>query len=138
VAASSKLQSEQARIALLVAGDSAAFLTFAAIGRSSHGEAAGLDAFLAVVGTAAPFLLGWLLVAPWLGAFRERAIATPALMLRTTLIAWAATLPFGLMLRAAMIGRLSPISFAVVTFIAVTVILGGWRLAYAFWFTRRQ
>lgn len=122
----------QARVhGTLIAGDLLAFLVFAMIGRRSHGAAAGLAAFGDVVATAAPFALGWALVAPWLGAYRADLRGRPWAMLRTTALAWALALPVGGALRALAIGRLSPISFYVVTFLAVLLILGGWRAAYA-------
>jgi hypothetical protein len=138
VSARTSIQSDQSRIAILVVGDLVALLVFSAIGRSSHGEAAGIAAIPEIIMTAAPFILGWLLVAPWLGAYREPNLTTPVLMLRTTLLAWLATLPVALILRSALIGRLSPISFAVVTFVAVALLLGGWRLVYALWHMRRN
>jgi hypothetical protein len=119
------------RVATLALGDLAAFLVFAVIGRRSHGEAAGIAAAAEVVATAAPFALGWALVAPWLGAYREANTERLPAALRTTALAWAVALPVGGALRALMIGRLSPLSFYVVTFLAVLAILGGWRALYA-------
>jgi hypothetical protein len=117
--------------ALLISGDLLAFVVFAIIGRRSHGAAAGLEAIGAVLATAAPFALGWALVAPWLGAYREELRGRPGAMLRTTALAWALALPVGGALRALTIGRLSPLSFYVVTFLAVLMLLGGWRTLYA-------
>jgi hypothetical protein len=59
-------------------------------------------------------------------------------MLRTTAIAWCAALLVGALLRALMIGRFSPPSFYVVTFIAALVLLGGWRAAFALIEARRS
>jgi hypothetical protein len=122
--------------AALLAGDAAAFLAFAAIGRRSHGEAAGLAALLEVAGTAAPFLIAWLAIAPWLGAYRG-APASPVAALRVAALAWLLALPLGAVLRALAIGRLSPPSFYIVTFLAVLAILGGWRAAFAWLVGRR-
>src|SRR5689334_1124680 len=47
------------RTTLLAAGDALAFMVFAALGRASHSEAAGLDAIMQVAETAAPFAAGW-------------------------------------------------------------------------------
>jgi hypothetical protein len=128
----------------LVAGDAVSFLVFAAIGRSSHGEAAGLDALLQVAGTAAPFALGWWLVAPWVGAYRVRqegaqgwAARLPRSFLVRTMLAWVLALPVGLALRALFLQRGIPLSFAVVTFIANTILLLGWRGVFL-WLWRRQ
>ncbi|MBX0329546.1 DUF3054 domain-containing protein [Oscillochloris sp. ZM17-4] len=122
----------------LVGGDVVALMVFAAIGRGSHGEAAGLAAIGEVAQTAAPFLIGWLVTSPWLGAFRPEATAAPAKMLRTTALAWCAAVVAGSLLRALFIGRFSPPSFYIVTFIAALVILGGWRGLFALWEARRD
>src|SRR5882757_7272558 len=59
------------RIILLVIGDVIVFLIFAAVGRRSYGEAASISSLLQVAGTAAPFALGWFIVAPFIGAYRR-------------------------------------------------------------------
>jgi len=125
------------RTAALLAGDAAVFLAFAAIGRRSHGEAAGLGALVEVAATAAPFLVAWFAVAPWLGAFRQDSVASPAGALRLAALAWLCALPLGGALRALVVGRLSPPSFYVVTFLAVLLLLGGWRAAFAWLVGRR-
>jgi hypothetical protein len=122
----------------LLAGDIVVFLVFATIGRRSHNEAAGLAAIGEVALTAAPFLLGWLATAPLLGAFGPQTARGPLAMLRLTLISWVAALAVGSLIRAAMIGRFSPISFYVVTFLAVLLLLGGWRAAFAWVESRRR
>ena len=117
--------------AALVAGDALAFMLFSAIGRTSHGEAAGLEALLQVAGTAAPFLAGWFLAAPPLGAYRPALLAGPRPMLARTALAWLVAWPLGLGLRALLLQRGIPISFALVTFATVLVILGLWRGLFA-------
>jgi hypothetical protein len=121
---------ERRRTALLVAGDLVALLAFAAIGRRSHGEAAGFAAALEVVRTAAPFIGGWLIVAPLVGAYRPTTTASFGAMLRAMLLGWSGALLVGALLRAAMIGRFSPPSFYIVTFFAALLLLVGWRSAY--------
>jgi hypothetical protein len=129
------MQAGAGRTAALIGGDVVALMVFAAIGRGSHGEAAGLGALGEVAQTAAPFIIGWLVASPWLGAFRLDATDTPLKMLRTTALAWCAAVVVGSLLRALFIGRFSPPSFYIVTFIAALVILVGWRTAFA-WLTR--
>lgn len=121
------------RIVYLVGGDVVALLVFAAIGRNSHGQPIGPAAFGDVAYTAAPFLIGWLLSAPLLGAFTPETTNTPLKMLRTTTIAWVAALVLGAVVRALMVGRFSPFSFYVVTFIVALLILCGWRGTFALW-----
>lgn len=125
------------RTAALVAGDIVTLLVFAAIGRRSHGEAAGMAALAEVARTALPFIVGWLAVAPWAGAFSPTAARGLGGMLRATLIGWTGALLVGALVRAAMIGRFSPVSFYVVTFLVALLLLGGWRGAFALWEGRR-
>jgi hypothetical protein len=103
--------------ALVFAADLVAVVVFAAIGRSSHDESGDL---LGLAGTAAPFAVG--LVAAW--ALPTVRANPPAL--RSGLVVWAGAAVLGLALRAAFTGRL-PLSFAVVTVIALGVLLVGWR-----------
>jgi hypothetical protein len=103
--------------ALALAADAVAVVVFAAIGRASHGETGDV---LGLLGTVAPFLVG--LVAAW---------ATPVVRahpvgLRAGAVVLAGTAVLGLLVRAAFTGRL-PLSFAVVTFVALGVLLLGWR-----------
>jgi hypothetical protein len=123
-------RADHRQTAILVAGDLAALLAFAAIGRRSHGEAAGLAAALEVARTAAPFIAGWLAVAPWVGAYRPATTASLGPMLRATLLGWSGALLVGALLRAAMIGRFSPPSFYIVTFFAALLLLAGWRAVF--------
>ncbi len=126
-----QLRATGGRTAALAAGDIVMLLIFAALGRRSHGEAAGLAALLEVGRTALPFIVGWLVAAPLAGAFSPARTAGLAPMLRATLLGWAGGLLVGSLLRALMIGRFSPVSFYVVTFLVALLLLGGWRAAYA-------
>jgi hypothetical protein len=119
------------RAATLLAGDTAALVLFAVLGRGSHGEATGLAALGETLRTAAPFVVGWLAAAPWLGALSRAQTAGLGSMLRATALTWPLALLLGALLRAASIGRFSPPSFYVVTFIVGLLLLGGWRGAFA-------
>ncbi|GAB4438351.1 MAG: hypothetical protein OHK0015_31860 [Chloroflexi bacterium OHK40] len=121
----------------LLAGDLVVFMAFAALGRRSHGAAAGLGALGEVALTAAPFMLGWLVAAPVLGALDSRATRGPLAMLGRALVAWVLALAIGSVVRALIIGRFSPPSFYLVTFLVVAVLIGGWRAAFAWWAARR-
>lgn len=103
--------------ALAIVADVVAVVVFAAIGRMSHAQP---DDLLGLLGTAAPFLVG--LAAMW---------ATPVVRAhpvgaRAALTVWAGTVVIGLLLRLGFTERL-PLSFAVVTTIALGVLLLGWR-----------
>ncbi|MBA2678692.1 MAG: DUF3054 domain-containing protein [Ktedonobacteraceae bacterium] len=120
------------RTVALVLGDVVVFLVFAAIGRRSHGEEAGLSAVLQVVTTAIPFLLGWFLVAPFIGAFRRDIQANPLKMVQRTALAWLAAWPVAMLLRGLLVDHaIPPWTFWLVAFISNTVFLQIWRLPYA-------
>jgi hypothetical protein len=99
------------RTAALVAGDIVALLIFAAIGRRSHGEASGLAAVGEVAQTALPFVIGWLAVSPWAGAFDPARTRGVGPMFRATVLGWIGGLLLGAIVRAGMIGRFSPWTF---------------------------
>ena len=119
------------RAATLLAGDAAALLLFAVLGRGSHGEATGLAAIGETLVTAAPFVAGWLAVSPWLGALSPTATRGLGPMLRATALTWPPALLVAALIRAAIIGRFSPPSFYVVTFIVGLLLLCLWRAAFA-------
>jgi hypothetical protein len=70
-------------------------------------------------------------VAPLAGAFSPARSAGLGAMLRATLLGWVGGLLVGALLRAVMIGRFSPPSFYVVTFLTALLLLGGWRAVFA-------
>jgi hypothetical protein len=125
------------RTVALVAGDAASFLVFAGVGRASHQEASGVRAIGEVAETAVPFALGWLLVSPWVGAFRRGLTEGVIPMLRRTELAWVCAWPTACFLRWA-VGpdHKMPFSFALVILLSNAVFLGLWRGAFA-WATRR-
>ena len=86
------------RIATLVAGDLVAFNVVTSIGLLSHGELTGLDALGQVVIVAAPFAIGWFLIAPFAGAFRADIAGQPRRILPRSALAWLIALPIGLLL----------------------------------------
>ncbi len=116
---------------VLSIGDGIAFLAFAAAGRNTHAEAAGLDAIPQIIETAAPFVIGWFLIAPMVGAYRADVTNNPKRMLARTALAWLIAWPIGLGLRALIRQSGIPISFALVALVVVLAIVGIWRLAFA-------
>lgn len=115
----------------LVVGDVVSFLVFAVAGRDSHGEATGLNAISEILFTALPFALGWLLIAPWLGAFRREKTSAPIDMLKRTELAWLCSLPLVLALRWIFAGHIPPLPFVIVLTLFNALFLGGWRTAFA-------
>ena len=118
------------QLVVLVVVDIVIFLLFATLGRASHAESLPL---LGIAQTAAPFLLAWLAVAPMLGAYRPALLADPLPMAIRTFTAWVAACVLGLFIRSAWLQRDIILSFALVTFGVLTVLLVGWRTAFAWW-----
>lgn len=120
------------RVITLVVGDAIAFLIFAIIGRSSHGEATGLAAVPQTVLTALPFAAGWFIVAPFAGAYRRELTAQPRKMAIRTMLAWVFAWPIAMALRGLFVDHaVPPISFSIITLLFNTVILLIWRWPYA-------
>ncbi|GAP62357.1 hypothetical protein ARMA_0780 [Ardenticatena maritima] len=114
-------------------GDAITLLLFAALGRASHAEALTIPD---IIDTASPFLVGWFVMAPFLGAYRPMAFDTPRHTIRATFLAWAGGIPLGLLLRAWLFKRNVPLSFAIVTLATTLVMLMTWRLL--FWWLRSR
>jgi Protein of unknown function (DUF3054) len=115
------------RVAVLVVGDIIAFLLFAGAGHAQHQEATALSSLVA---TAAPFVVAWLVCAPWLGAFgRLGSAATthPRHLLKRTAIAWIVAWPLALILRAFWMRAGIPPVFDLIALVANAVLLLGWR-----------
>jgi FlaA1/EpsC-like NDP-sugar epimerase len=121
----------------LIVGDACVFLLFAAIGRASHREA-NAEEFLLVVKTAAPFALGWFVVAPFFGVYRQSVISALRPMLLRTALAWVCALPVALVLRWLFTQEVPPLSFALVALAFNLLFLGIWRGLFALMMRRRQ
>lgn len=121
--------SDLGRIALLVGGDFAALLAFAAIGRSSHGEPlAVLDVFL----TALPFMLGWFVAAPIMGGYGKDAQGgNTGKAAVAAAKSWAVGLPVGLTLRTISKGYVPHVSFIIISTVMTALVMVGWRSGLA-------
>ena len=115
------------RVAVLVVGDIIAFLLFARAGHAQHHETAALGS---LVVTAAPFVVAWLVCAPWLGAFGRlgsAATTRPRHLLKRTASAWIVAWPLALILRAFWMRADIPLDFDLIALGANAVLLLGWR-----------
>lgn len=112
-----------ARDVLLAAGDAAVLCAFAAIGRSSHSADDG-----SVLMTAAPFLGAWVLLAPALGAYRERTSLVQALLLPLPAIAIA--VPCGCAARGLLQDHWPALPFWIVSVASITLLLEVWRFVH--------
>ncbi|KAK9903618.1 hypothetical protein M0R45_001126 [Rubus argutus] len=119
-------------VALLAGGDVLALLTFAAIGRFSH----GFSVFeFETLRTADPFIAGWFLSAYFLGGFGEDGRGINGLPKAVTAAAksWALGIPLGIVIRASSAGHFPSYSFILVSMGSTAVLLLGWRtLLYKF------
>ena len=125
------------RVAILAAGDLVAFNVVTTIGLLSHGELTGLDALGQVATIAAPFAIGWFLIAPFVGAFRADIAGQARRILPRTALAWLIALPIGLLLWSLIRQKQIQPAFAAVTFITNLIVLLGWRGVFA-WLTARN
>ena len=130
-----KPMSSRRRVITLAIGDAIVFLVFASIGQNSHGEPLSIPSIIFV---ALPFALGWFLVAPFAGAFREDIVSNPRRMANRTIQAWFLSWPVAMALRWLLVDRtrntslISFITFAFVALVIMIVILLLWRWPFAF------
>jgi len=112
----------------LAAADAATILLLVVAGEIRHGVDVIGDPGR-VLTTAAPFLLGWFVVAALVGAYGDRAFAGGARTLAVTAGAWLGGAGVGLTLRGTtLLPGNSPLSFAVVITALGTVSLAVVRL----------
>lgn len=119
-------------VILLVVGDLLCFLIFVALGRNSHGEASGFAAIPQIIVIALPFIAGWFLVSPFVGAFRYKVMAQPRSMVIRTAVAWLIAWPVALILRGIFVDHgVPPLSFAIVVLLFNMLLLLIWRWPFA-------
>ena len=104
-----------------------ALLSFAAVGRNNHGE--GLD-MIGIIGTAAPFILSWFVVSPFLGSFSRSATSTKGGAPVGLLAGWVVSMPLALSLRGLYKGEIPPTPFIIVSMVATLAILSIWRVLF--------
>lgn len=126
--------SRRTQIISLVIGDILCFLIFATLGMESHSQ--GFD-LLYSFWVALPFMAGWFIVAPWVGAYRADVVKRPRAMLGRTLLCWVIAWPVAMGLRWLIVDRVTGVtadsffSFAVVALLANAFILNVWRWPFA-------
>ncbi|MEO7022351.1 MAG: DUF3054 domain-containing protein [Ktedonobacteraceae bacterium] len=137
----SKPMSPRSRVISLVLGDSLCFLVFAALGSTQHGKTTGITLLTLpyIISVAIPFLLGWFLVSPFIGAFKADIALKPKQMIIRTALSWLAAWPVAMLIRWLLVDRLSApavsfgsfLSFAIVAFIFNMALLLIWRGPFA-------
>ena len=119
-------------VILLVIGDILCFLIFVALGRNSHGEASGFGAIPQIIVTALPFLAGWFLVSPLVGAFRHKIMAQPKTMVIRTALAWLLAWPVAMLLRGIFVDHgVPPLSFDIIVLVFNMLLLLIWRWPFS-------
>jgi hypothetical protein len=119
-------------VILLVIGDIMCFLIFSVIGASSHGETTGLASIGHIVLVALPFMVGWFLVAPFLGLFCKELMAAPRAMAYRTAMAWVPAWVISMIPRGIFFDHGIPASaFMLISFAFNLAILEIWRWPFA-------
>ena len=117
--------------AWVAVGDIVVIVAFLAFGALRH----GVDPItqpLRVAGTVAPFLIGWVLAAPLVGAYAPRARQSVKMGALVAAAAWLPANLIGAALRATpYFHGQSPLSFVAVTFAVGAVFLATWRAVVA-------
>jgi hypothetical protein len=117
------------RIIFLVIGDTIVFLAFAIIGILNHKKTLSP---INLANDTIPFMLGWFLVAPLVGAFTYRKTDTPRKMALYTILAWLPALILGMTFRGIAVDHQVPqTSFIIVVLITNMVFLLIWRIPFA-------
>jgi hypothetical protein len=116
---------------VVAAGDLAALLAFAAVGRASHGEPMDVGA---IVDTAGPFVAAWFTAASALGGYSAEArpkAGEPGGAALSVAKLWAVAVPLGIVLRSLARGYAPPPVFVGVTMGVTLFVMVGWRAGLA-------
>ncbi len=116
---------------VLAVGDLIALVIFAIIGRASHQELTTQGPLLAVLNTAAPFMLSWLLVGMVLGMYRGKALFPLTRVIWRTLLAGFVAAPLGVAFRALWLGTHIVWVFMAVAAVFSTLALLVWRVIWS-------
>jgi hypothetical protein len=116
---------------LLVIGDLAAIAVVTVIGFATHGET-GVALLPRMLSTFLPLVLGWFLVAPWLGLFNPD-INLKAGQLWRPLVAMLLAGPLAALLRAFWLNTVVIPIFGVVLSASAGLGLLVWRIIWWFW-----
>jgi hypothetical protein len=118
-------------VQLLILGDLAAFVAFGALGITSHEDALSMKVVARAI---LLFPAAWFVIAPWFGAFSQRAVAGRESLVRLAVI-WLPAGVIALCARAAIFDRALFNAFFVIALAGYGLFLVAWRAAYARWLT---
>lgn len=119
---------------ILVAGDILALAVITVIGFASHGET-DISLLPRMLTTFIPLIVGWFLIAPWLGLFDARFTSEPVQLWRP-LLAMLLAAPMTAVLRAAMLNAVALPLFALILGGSAALGMLIWRGIYALWSKR--
>jgi len=111
---------------LLIAGDIAALAAFGVVGLTSHEDSITLTTFARAI---LPFPVAWLIVAPWTGAFSERAV-DGRYPIANVLMAWLAAGVLAMCERALVFDRELFTAFFAIGIMGGGLFLAAWRGLY--------
>lgn len=121
------------KTAWLAVGDVVVIVVFLLLGALRHGVNP-LAQPLRVADTVAPFLVGWVLAAPLVGAYAPRARQSVRTAAALGVVAWFPANLIGSALRATpYFHGNAPLAFVAVTFGVGAAFLGAWRAAVAWY-----
>ncbi len=116
---------------ILIAGDVIAMVLWVALGLASHRMSDNW--FQNVVRIVAPFLIGWVVVAPFTRVYDLGALRRPFTFMRRSATCWFLATILGLALRATLFGSGFVPVFAAVTLVVTAVLVLGWRAVFMWW-----
>lgn len=116
----------------IAVGDIVALLAFLFVGTLEHSTLAQLQADPVIyLFAAGPFILGWLICAPLVGAYSPGGGSAPNSSIPLAIRSWIPAVLVGLLIRVlALPDRGAEITFAVVMLVGGAVVLSIWRFLY--------
>ena len=112
-------------------GDLIALILLLTVGTLNHTTVEFLTANpLYFPGVYAPFLIGWVAIAPLVGAYSAGAVETAKSSVPLVVRSWIPAAVVGLALRAFVFRGGAELTFAAVMLVLGSVALGGWRALY--------
>jgi len=132
MAGSSFLETRLDRDAVpLAVGDLIALIALLTVGTLNHVTTDFLLANpLYLLEVYAPFLIGWILVAPLVGAYSAGAVETAKSSVPLVVRSWIPAAVVGLTLRHFVFRGSAALTFAAVMLVLGSAALGGWRALY--------
>jgi len=127
------------QIPVLIVGDLLVILSFIFAGRSSHGFSMS-DIVTQIWLSAFPFIVGWFVIMPWFGIFKDQISRNWRQLTPRLLLGWVIAGPLSLILRALFLGRPVPAgiipTFAMISLAYIGLVALIWRLGYIWWVNR--